>query len=300
MLLSLCRHTICGFLHRVKFTVVPYTHDPELVSQVNNIVQTWDTAVALRPHVVTAVGGTIAAYSHITNIETKVQIALFTTIILALDDPDILDSVPSREFHHMLFSRMAESGSGLLGELRRLLPGMWDHYSRFAASAIVTSALDFMNMTILENETREMSLSSEGAAFLVHRRMRTATAEAYAHFIWAKAKFPDVKVYLQAIPDVMVYVNCVNDILSFYKEELAGETGNYIGDRAAIERRTSMEILQEIVDETVATAERIWHILGEGDARESWESFARGYISAHTLTPRYRLHEVLDRQYLSH
>ncbi|GBE86169.1 predicted protein [Sparassis crispa] len=282
LLLNLCRQAIGDFLDRIRFTATPYPHDPELVSRVYDIVRTWDAAASLHPHVLTAIGGTITAYGHITNIDTKVQIVLFTTIILALDDPVILDSTPSREFHRMFSAGAAESGgSDLLGELRRLLPRMWDHYSRFAASAIVTSALDFMNVTILENETKEMTLSSDGAPFLVYRRTKTATAEAYAHFIWEKARFPEVGIYIQAVPDVMVYVNCVNDILSFYKEELAGETGNYIGDRSAIEGRPALDTLRELIDETVAASERIRHILGEGEARDAWE---RLHQRAHLLS----------------
>ncbi|GBE82198.1 predicted protein [Sparassis crispa] len=297
-ILALCQEAIRDFFSRINITIPAYLGDPELTSRVKEVIQTWDVDGSIGSPVNTAITLTFTAYNHIANFDTKLQIALFTVIVLSLDDPVVLDSLPSREFHRLFSAGAPEAQSGLLAELTRLLPGMWDHYPRYAASAISTSALDFVNMCILENETKDLVLSADAVPFLVYRRTKSATAEAYAHFIWDKTKFPDVKEYVQAIPDTIVYINHVNDILSFYKEELAGETGNYIGDRALIEGKSSLEILREVIGETAAAAERVRHILGEGEARDAWESFARGYIGVHTCSPRYRLQEVIGSQYI--
>lgn len=88
-----------------------------------------------------------------------------------------------------------------------------------------------------------------------------------------------------------------SDIFSFYKEELAGETGNYIGDRATVCGKSTSETLHELVGETVDIVERIRSILGEGEARNAWENFAKGYVTFHVYSPRYRLHEVLGDKY---
>lgn len=49
-----------------------------------------------------------------------------------------------------------------------------------------------------------------------------------------------------------------------------------------------------MIDEAVAATERVRHILGEGKARDAWESFANGYISVHLLSPRYRLQQLIS------
>ena len=84
-----------------------------------------------------------------------------------------------------------------------------------------------------------------------------------------------------------------SDVLSFYKEELAGETGNYMGDRVRVTHRPTEETFREAIDETIDAVDRIRSILGDGPARDAWESFAGGYLNFHTCNPRYRLDEVL-------
>ncbi|KAJ7046420.1 hypothetical protein C8F04DRAFT_1387942 [Mycena alexandri] len=48
------------------------------------------------------------------------------------------------------------------------------------------------------------------------------------------AKHPDMSTYVQALPDIDAYLCLVNDILSFYKEDLAGKTINYLSVRAKV------------------------------------------------------------------
>lgn len=45
--------------------------------------------------------------------------------------------------------------------------------------------------------------------------------------------------------------------LSFYKEALAGETNNYVHLRAAAEQKPVIEVLRELVDETVVSIRKI-------------------------------------------
>lgn len=90
-----------------------------------------------------------------------------------------------------------------------------------------------------------------------------------------------------------------SDILSFYKEELAGEKGNYMGDRAITTGKPTLETIRDVIDETIIITERIRKILGEGPAREAWESFAKGWISYHTSSARYRLRELIECQYIT-
>lgn len=87
--------------------------------------------------------------------------------------------------------------------------------------------------------------------------------------------------------------SCFSDILSFYKEELEDDTSSYIHARARTTNTSPYEILQEVIDEVVAAVERIRRLLGEGPARDAWDSFESGYIQFHLEAPRYRLGDIL-------
>lgn len=89
------------------------------------------------------------------------------------------------------------------------------------------------------------------------------------------------------------YLNGTSDIFSYYKESQGGETGTYVLNYAAIHEITQDEALERIIDYTIALVHRVRRILGEGKARDAWESFAAGYIRYHLRTERYRLVEIL-------
>ena len=90
-----------------------------------------------------------------------------------------------------------------------------------------------------------------------------------------------------------------SDVLSFYKEELAGEAGNYMSDRARACGKSAQDTLQEVIDETVATVARVRKLSAEGPPRDAWEPFARGWIAFHMHSPRYRLKGLIDCEYIA-
>ena len=84
----------------------------------------------------------------------------------------------------------------------------------------------------------------------------------------------------------------VNDILSFYKEELAGETGNYVHLLRAVRRKESgLEVLHDLIEEAVGLSEEIDALL-VGEAKELWECWKVGYITYHLCDSRYKLSEL--------
>ena len=84
----------------------------------------------------------------------------------------------------------------------------------------------------------------------------------------------------------------INDILSFYKEELAGETVTYVHLlRATRHKESGLEVVQELIDEAVDLSEEIDGIL-TGDAKEMWECWKTGYITYHLCDGRYKLSEL--------
>ena len=84
----------------------------------------------------------------------------------------------------------------------------------------------------------------------------------------------------------------VNDILSFYKEELAGETVNYVHLLRAVRRKESgIEVVRDLIEEVVGLSEEISALL-VGEAKEMWECWKVGYIAFHLCDSRYKLSEL--------
>ncbi|KAH9934269.1 Trichodiene synthase-domain-containing protein [Fomitopsis serialis] len=257
-------------------------------------------SVLLRPYLPPAITLTTACYRHISDQETKVLIVLFSALVIALDDPKVFDASGSRDLHRRLcngdFHQIGGS-RGVLGMLMDVLSRVDQVYPEFSTSAIISSVLGFVNGCILEGVQIDgvAAHQLDALPFLAYRRSMSGLADAFAYFIWTKADCRDVALYVQAIPTDLVFFS---DILSFYKEELAGETGNYVSDRSKACGRSREETLQEIVDETVVLVTRIRGILGDGPVRDAWESFAKGWLTFHLCSPRYRLKELIDCEYV--
>ena len=84
----------------------------------------------------------------------------------------------------------------------------------------------------------------------------------------------------------------VNDILSFYKEELAGETVNYVHLlRTVRQKDTGLEVVHDLIDEAVRLSDEIDALL-TGEAKEMWEHWRTGYITYHLHDSRYKLSEL--------
>lgn len=290
------RRSIRDFLARTGFseTQTDFIRDLELETRLEDITKHWEDRDKLQEKIRTGIIMGSTAYRH-TTIDTRVAIALLTTFCTAIDDPVTLalwGEDAALQFHRMLCQGTVQQTSSMFAELSNLLSRMWEYFPRFAASAILSSTLAFLNMTLLQMEAKDVVLRPDALPFVEYRRVQDGLPEVFAVFIWEKEKFPDVQTYIQAIPIIGDYLNHTNDILSFYREELVGETGNYIHDRAAVTGKSLADTLHEVVEETVNAAERVRRMLGE-EARDAWDQFTKGYIVFHTSNPRYRLLELL-------
>ncbi|KAI0732213.1 Trichodiene synthase-domain-containing protein [Fomitopsis betulina] len=299
---AVSRDAVRSLIDGLHFNEFSASRDLKLESRVVERIRSWgaDMLDLLRPYIPAATILTITCYAHIDDIDIKVQIVLFSSLVIAMDDPSVLSTPSVRDFHRRLCLGAAQDDSGVVGRLLEVLLGMWEFYPDFSSTSIFTSVSQFVNGCLLEQISGDSQLagSSDAMPFIAYRRNMSGLAEAFAYFIWDKKRFPHVEAYMQAIPDICWYQNHANDVLSFYKEELAGETGNYMSDRARASGKSVQDTLQDVVDETIITVERIRNILGEGPVRDAWESFASGWIAFHTHSPRYRLKELVDCEYI--
>ena len=85
-----------------------------------------------------------------------------------------------------------------------------------------------------------------------------------------------------------------SDVLSFYKEELAGESLNYISLRAKINKTTKLEELKNVVNDCLGALRQIQQLEQDfpavcGPLAPCWP----GYLRFHLSAPRYKLLELL-------
>ncbi|KAJ7122260.1 isoprenoid synthase domain-containing protein [Mycena epipterygia] len=157
-------------------------------------------------------------------------------------------------------------------------------------------------------------------------RRKSGAAEAYAAGIFKANKeqcFPLTK-YIRVLPDLAFFIEVMNDVLSFHKEELAGETHNFIHFRtrtlSASGARgsgiagqwTPNDTLRLLCDELRKVTQRIDGLLrledyekkirGEGglndiddidvEIAKQWRGWRDGYISWHFECRRYKLESM--------
>jgi len=168
--------------------------------------------------------------------------------------------------------------------------------------------VDFASACYLEIMTERMKINPAAAHYPDYMREKTGIAEFYAFAIWPVAQFPDISGYVQAVPAIARFLSkfvspssrlgltaqpdIVNDILSFYKEELAGETVTYVHLlRAVRQKENALEVVHDFIDEAVGLSQEVDALLS-GDAKEMWECWKTGYLTWHLCDSRYKLTEL--------
>lgn len=80
---------------------------------------------------------------------------------------------------------------------------------------------------------------------------------------------------------------------SFYKEELAGDTDNYIHGLALYSGTDVITALRETAREAIECVRRIEKVLeGTGHYQKAWHRHSTGYVHMHLTRGRYRLWEL--------
>jgi hypothetical protein len=84
-----------------------------------------------------------------------------------------------------------------------------------------------------------------------------------------------------------------SDIFSFYKEELAGETMNFVSVEARSSGQSKLDVLRRLTDEAAELHKEALAILWRcPDALEAYRQFSKGYVYFHTSCRRYKIPEL--------
>lgn len=221
---------------------------------------------------------------------TKFLISLFTFFMIYIDDLSGRNPAPFAVFQQYYATSRAQLDP-VLDHFASCLRAMWAFYDTFTANAIVSSALEFVNGCYLESLTVDMKVNPNAERYPYFLRSKTGVAQAYAMMIFPLSARLSLLEYIQAAPSISFWIDITNDILSFHKEELAQEVGNYVHLRAAVERKAPAQIHRDLVQEALKASANIESTLS-GNALNAWLTFKTGYITFHVTQDRYKLGDM--------
>ncbi|KAJ3555393.1 hypothetical protein NM688_g2601 [Phlebia brevispora] len=254
---------------------------------VREVIAGWDLQVKSsekwESHIITALHLAVTAYGHL-DASIQHQIALYTFVIFRLDDLD-LDGHAAGQFATRLCTGKPQLHP-LLDRLAEILGGMSDNYLPYVAEAIIVSTIRFVNSTVFDEETKSMALHDQAELFPEYRRTSNGIGEAYAFFVWDKARFPDVCSFVQAVPDMIRF-------FGYLKRSLQTNKNNYVHDLSMVTGKDVSAVLCDIAEDVAAIARRARAVL-KGDALHALERFMQGYTMFHLICPRYKVKHFLD------
>nr|ULA45397.1 (-)-trichoacorenol synthase NsTAS [Nectria sp. HLS206] len=230
-------------------------------------------------------------------VEVQGFVGLFTWLVVQYDDivgqsNQMVEDATA--FHDHLFKGERQANN-LLEGIATLIREAPDHFNPVMANLLQLSVMKFLTSNLLEREDgfQNMPVTRAGIKFPDFYRDLSGMNIAYAVFCYPQAQYPDVGAFLEAMPDMAKFIDISNDVLSFYKEELGGDTRNYLHNRALTEGKPVMAVLEDVNRETIEAAKRVEAILkGRGVYEQSWNESVRGYMAMHTTNPRYKLKDL--------
>ncbi|ESK87650.1 hypothetical protein Moror_1925 [Moniliophthora roreri MCA 2997] len=184
--------------------------------------------------------------------------------------------------------------SDVIVDFRRFLLDAYRIWDPISANFMASSWMEFLNGCAIEasDELGSMEIQKTAIFWPDYLRSKTGLAPAYTYAIFSKELHPQLSAYIQIIGDANRFIELANDVLSFYKEELAGETNNYVHTRAFTRGTSAIQTHQEVAEELISIYERVCVTL-EGLELDAWKTFVNGYLAFHVMQKRYRLGEIL-------
>ncbi|KAH9940450.1 terpenoid synthase [Epithele typhae] len=290
------------FLARSDYRSPKSLEDPVLRSTLADELATWPASVP--PSFIAKVldGACVyteTAYAHVSHAH-KLYIARYTACMLYVDDlaateaSGVEGADAVRRFAGR-FVRGEPQPDAVLDALAAILRdahtgGLWGPYG---ADAIVAGTLDAIAAAHVEGalERGAIKVHSGATMFPSYLRTRAGIGPPFTHFAFMREWRDVPDSYLQVLPYMEHWTLGTN--LSFYKEELAGETKNYVHLRADAELRSCEEVLLALSDEVAQSARRMDTLVKEDVELEAlWRRYYQGYLEFSLKAKRYRLAEL--------
>lgn len=151
-------------------------------------------------------------------LQIQLHIGIFTWLGFLIDDSTAKESTAAEELalFQSRFITSQPQPTRLLECFAQNLRETYQYWDPETANFIVLSALAFVTANVLERrrEYRQMDFASAGANWAYHFRNIEGLPEVYTYFMFPRAEYPDMSVFLQAVPDIGRFINLTNDVLS--------------------------------------------------------------------------------------
>ncbi|EXM05392.1 hypothetical protein FOIG_03987 [Fusarium odoratissimum NRRL 54006] len=169
--------------------------------------------------------------------KVQVYIGIYSWLGLLLDD-QAAEYLEEFSMFHERFCADEKQPIPLLQGWADLMRLTFRYWGPLVANFTVTSSLNFLNLMLLRPERSSTRSSAPRPAEAGHGFFeKDGGGETCAWFTFPKELCPDISLFLEVVPDISMCIGLTNDALSFYKEEKAGETHNYIHNRAWYENK---------------------------------------------------------------
>ncbi|KAF9471865.1 terpenoid synthase [Pholiota conissans] len=236
------------------------------------------------------------AFKHIEDEARRVYVCFYTAFLLYVDDTYQHTNNERVAVFIERFVRKQKQLDPVLDGLASFLQTTPDYFEPIAANIVLTGALNLINASTLEFQTQGMKASLHAKDYPEFTRQMSGANEAYTMMVFPRS-IP-IQSYIQCLPDAAIFLGHGNDVLSFYKEELAGETVNYISVLSRCHGISKMAAFEKVANDVANADAQVCKILSEEvdqEAYQTWQTFKVGYVSFHTSFERYHLDELMNR-----
>ncbi|ESK82920.1 terpenoid synthase [Moniliophthora roreri MCA 2997] len=225
--------------------------------------------------------------------EEQLYMSRLTTWLLYFDD--MAHRMPSslEAFQRNLITN--EDDLEVMVTFRRLLADAYRLRDPISANLIVTSCMEFVTGCAIEGskELSLMKVRETAASWPYFLRTRTGVAHAFSFMIFPRNLNFELSSYIQIMGDANLFIELANDVLSFHKENLVGETNNYVSNRAYTTGKSAIQAHKEIAEDVISAYHRICATLDKSQL-EVWKKYANGHLAFHVAQKRYHLDEILS------
>ncbi|KAI0352673.1 terpenoid synthase [Trametes cingulata] len=286
------RQIITSFLARSDFRGTTCPHDKQLRAKLAAEIHSW--TIHVEPQMLDKILETSCSYAETafghTSFEHRYYIALYTACMLYGEDLGEHDPDAVTQFGRRLVKGEKQL-TPIFDCLAELLKQAHLYWSDVGADAIITGTVDALTATAIEFATTGTPIAPSALRYPYYLRTRAGGGPQYTHFIFMRSWRERADSYLQILPEIEHWTLGTN--LSFYKEELAGETSNYVHLRADAEQASPWKVLRQLTEEVLDTARRIDVITAQDpELCALWNRYLQTYLEFSVRTPRYRLADL--------
>ncbi|KXN81471.1 Trichodiene synthase [Leucoagaricus sp. SymC.cos] len=231
------------------------------------------------------------SYHHLEHRSTQIFIAVWSGLMTHLDYQYEVYADGLKEFSTRFINQQPQLYP-VLDQVVDMSKEFKEHWGLLGANLLHGAQLDFLSSLVIDHSIRDIEIQNSGTLrFPQFTRRVSGIGRVYAFYAFP----PDLglKDWIQVYPDLVDYICFVNDLLSFYMEELTGNSANCVSMGAKSKGITKIEALKQLADLAADSYCRGSKLLqSHPRALDAFRSFCAGYVGSHAIGTRYKLAEL--------